>query len=147
MRRAERGDGLQSGKPADAVICVHDEIADGKARGFCQNVGGFARPFALPVFVHQARKLAQIARLQRSGAGVADFLGLMQIVEHRRIGLLRFFVLVLEDGAGAAAVAGEEEDEIVLEIVTRVLGHAGRPASTTETSTTPTSTSTTETST
>ena len=38
MRRAQRRDGLQSGEAADAMIGVHDEIADRQARRFGQHV-------------------------------------------------------------------------------------------------------------
>ena len=42
VRRAEHGDGLKAEKAADAVVGVHDEIADRKARRLGQHVDGAA---------------------------------------------------------------------------------------------------------
>ena len=43
VRRAKRGNRLQSREAADAVIAVHDEVADRERRRFRQNVGRLAR--------------------------------------------------------------------------------------------------------
>ncbi len=42
VRGAEHGDGLEAGEAADAVVGVHDEIADRKARRLGQHVDGRA---------------------------------------------------------------------------------------------------------
>ena len=51
MRGAERGDGLEAVEAADAVVGVHDEIADGEAGRLGDDVGGAAR---LAARAHQA---------------------------------------------------------------------------------------------
>ena len=40
MRRAERGDRLEAVEAADAVVGMHDEVADAEARGLGQDIGG-----------------------------------------------------------------------------------------------------------
>ena len=48
VRRAERGDRLQTGEAADAVVSMDDEIADREARRFGQHIGGAALTLFLP---------------------------------------------------------------------------------------------------
>src|SRR5208282_3737961 len=80
----------------------------------------------LPVLVHEAPETAELSRLQRLLAAQAEGLDVMQVLDHRLVELPRPAVLILEDRSGAARIAGEEEQQIVLEIETRLVGDLER---------------------
>jgi hypothetical protein len=51
----------------------------------------------------------------------------VQVVEHGRVVLLRAVVLVLQDRRGAAGIAGEEKEQVVLEVVEGLLRDLAGP--------------------
>ena len=66
-------------------------------------------------------ELLEVAGLQLRQRFVAQVLDEMQVVQHRRVLLFRLVVLVFENLGGAPGVAGEEQQEVVLEVEQRLL--------------------------
>src|SRR4030095_7175998 len=73
------------------------------------------------MLVHEPSKLAQVAGFQRAQAGVTEFLGVMQILQHALIALVGSLMLILENRSGATAIPSEEQDQVVLQVVARFL--------------------------
>lgn len=57
---------------------------------------------------------------------MAEILREMQVVQHVPVVRLRLAVLVVQDGGGRARVAGEEEQQVVLQVEERFLGYPAR---------------------
>ncbi len=82
----------------------------------------------LPVHIHQTGELVQVGGLERFAAFDANLFDEMEIVDHRLIVLFALVILLTEDGAGRTRVAGEEEHQVVFEIVERLGGYAQGPS-------------------
>ena len=82
----------------------------------------------LPVLVHQLAELAVVAALQRRLAPQAEFLHVMQILQHLLVILLGLPLLRLQDRRGAARKTGEEQQEAIFQFVQRVDSHVERPS-------------------
>ena len=82
----------------------------------------------LPVLVHQRAELDQAAAFQRLEAAQPEILHVVQVLDHVVVLLLGLVVLLLEDRGGAARIAGEEQQQIVFEIVERLGVDLERPA-------------------
>src|SRR5262249_4956069 len=70
----------------------------------------------LPVDIHQFSELPEVARLQRLLALIAELLDEMQILDHALVALPALIVLLLQNARSRAAVAGEEQQQIIFEI-------------------------------
>jgi hypothetical protein len=75
----------------------------------------------LPVGIHQLGEPDQVAGLERLSRVVADLLDEVQVGGHPGVLLLALAVLLLEDRTRRPRVAGEEEEEVVFQVVEGVL--------------------------
>src|SRR5262249_24548290 len=70
----------------------------------------------LPVLVHQLAKERRVALFERAAAPLAELLDVVKVLEHRGVRLLGPPLLVVEKRTGVPRKAGEEQEQIVLEI-------------------------------
>jgi hypothetical protein len=80
-----------------------------------------AGALAEPMLVHEGRKPRRVAALQAIQAAVAQLFRAVQVLDHRRIRLLAPRFLVLQNLRGRARVAGEKQQQVVLEVMNRIL--------------------------
>ena len=72
------------------------------------------------MLMHELAEETGVPLLERLLAAIAQLLHIVQVLEHLPVALLGAGVLVLEDAAGAAREAGEEEKQVVFEVEHRV---------------------------
>src|SRR6266511_1590331 len=85
-----------------------------------------ALALAEPVLMHDPGVLPRVAPLEHVLRRVPELLRDVQVLEHRRVVLDAARRLVLQHGPGAPGVAGEEHEQVVLEIVQRLRRDAER---------------------
>jgi len=73
------------------------------------------------VLVHDLAEQRRLAGLERLATAVAELLDVVQVVDHRRVGLPGALILILQDVARAAREPGEEQQQVILELVERGL--------------------------
>ena len=74
----------------------------------------------LPVLVHQLGETAQVALLQRGLALVTELLDEVQVLDHVAVAAARLLVLLGQDGRGRPRVAGEEQQQVVFQVIERL---------------------------
>ncbi len=89
----------------------------------CVTHAGATDFFALPMHVHEAGEFVEVAGFKALEGFVAELFGEMHVVEHRLVVALGLLVLIFEDRGGAARVAGEKQQEVVLEVEERLFGN------------------------
>ena len=77
--------------------------------------------------VHQLGELIQIAGFHRILALQSEFLDEMQIVDHVLVFLFALGVLLFQNAGGRARIAREKQQQVVLQIVQRLLRDLQRP--------------------
>jgi hypothetical protein len=87
-----------------------------------------ARPalLLLPLIVHQRPESRGITLHQRVARAEAQRLHLVQVLQHPGVALFTAGLLVGEDAARAAREAGEEQQQVVLQVEQRVHRHLER---------------------
>jgi hypothetical protein len=105
---------------ADGAV-VHAELVPAVDVG----VGHVRRALALgqPVLVHQCAVRLGLALLESLADPPSDRLGFGQPAEHRVVALDRALLLIGQHLAGAARVAREEQEQVLLEVAQRVVGN------------------------
>src|ERR1051326_5407979 len=81
----------------------------------------------LPMLVHERAERAAVAFLERAPTALAELLDVVQFIDHLRIELFGALFLIAQQRPRRAREAGEEEEEVVLEVVERLNADRTRP--------------------
>ena len=118
-----------SGTGADELAAERSGVAAGLIPAVDRVAGHplAALALVLPVHVHQLAEAVRVAGLQRLLGLFADLGHRVEVGEHLLVALLGALLLLGEHRVGVAGVAGEEEQQPLLEVEHRLLGdHQGR---------------------
>src|SRR5262245_51993119 len=79
------------------------------------------------MLMHELAEQGGLSSFQRPLAAVTEILHVMEILKHIRIRLKGRAVLMLQDASGITRKAGEEQQEVVFEVVQGFAGERERP--------------------
>src|SRR6201985_2367617 len=93
--------------------------------GINVNVTHALRAFLLPLpmYIHQARELVEVSRLERFLALLTQVLDEMEVLHHPGVALLALIILFFKNAGCAPRIPGKEEKQIVFEIEQGLFGY------------------------